>query len=632
MAYKESRRHFIKKSAVATAGLSLGISTLSVACRDKVLGGENTFKVIRNGRSLSFKLPVNLDVSQVEVRLFSKANEYIFEYDDVSPNAPKVQNEQTKDVWMAGFDEQADIRRNSGREQRFPTVDIAMNPDMEAIIEMNVKEQGIYDFNDTGENPVAAEIRIPYEKVEYWGNSLILDPKTNSIAHFYLSTKVEVADSKVSYQFDVLRDDWVGAVSIHQVDTGEFIASAEVTWDGTLPKVSTGSGVSRERMVAALSWATHYVLDCEDTKSDSATKGGEYLLYDLSAKTRLRPAWAWAWGPSAKMFLEAAALEGVDTEVTGLSQEALKQRAIEIGNITLDRLVTDPSSPAYGIVKTSATEASTVDALFLVGWGWMPLYRATGDQRYIDAGRKVAEKLNLLMDEHDDVWIPQAYEFHKKEWKTIMSFESSMGLPGLAALYFETGDDYFKKTTIRLADLLIRAFEKEDGMWGVFFYGDKKKSGPVNYWTKAFGYIADGLIEAHRVAPEQGYLKKVQVIADAIMETQAADGSFSVRFDRDPEFVGVGEKATTLWAGLYIRIYKLTGDKKYYDVGMKTLEWCMDNQYFGEDPAARGGIISRSWPSGINFRHWFDVVVTYSVSFFGNSLAEALSLDEWKKP
>ncbi len=64
---------------------------------------------------------------------------------------------------------------------------------------------------------------------------------------------------------------------------------------------------------------------------------------------------------------------------------------------------------------------------------------------------------------------------------------------------------------------------------------------------------------------------------------------------------------------------------------MKALEWCMDHQYFGEDSVARGGIVGRSWPSGITFRHWFDVIVTYTVSFFGNSLAEALSLDEWKE-
>jgi uncharacterized protein YyaL (SSP411 family) len=235
------------------------------------------------------------------------------------------------------------------------------------------------------------------------------------------------------------------------------------------------------------------------------------------------------------------------------------------------------------------------------------------------------------MDEHDDIWIPQAYEFEKKAWKEIMSFESSMGLSGLSALYIETGDTYYLDSTIRLADLLLRAFEKENGLWGVFFYGETKKSGPVNYWTKAFGYITDGLIEAHRVAPEKGYLEKAIRITEQVITTQASDGSFSVRFDRSSEFVGVGDKATALWACLLIRLYKINGEKKYYTSGMKALEWCMDHQYFGQDTVARGGIVGRSWPSGITFRHWFDVVCTYTVSFFGNALAEALSLNEYKK-
>jgi hypothetical protein len=56
----------------------------------------------------------------------------------------------------------------------------------------------------------------------------------------------------------------------------------------------------------------------------------------------------------------------------------------------------------------------------------------------------------------------------------------------------------------------------------------------------------------------------------------------------------------------------------------------MDHQYFGDDTAARGGIVGRSWPSGIIYRYWFDLITTYTMAFFGNALVEALSLDEWK--
>ncbi|MEO9510940.1 MAG: hypothetical protein ABJN84_12745 [Flavobacteriaceae bacterium] len=623
----ESRRSFIKKSATASAGLTFGISTLNAAGLISVFGTNYNIDYKRSGRKISFNLPLKDNVPAVEVRLYSNANKYIFEYDDVSQNAPKVKNEQTKDVWMPGYDEQAVIRRQSSSEKRFPVVDLVVAQNMEAVVDFNRVEQGKYNFNEHGFKLLSKEVRIPNNQVDHWGNTLILDPKTNSIKGFYLTSKVKVDASKVTFEFDTLRDDWEGLISVHQVDTKELIASTAVLWDVKLPEISTGTGVSRERMISSLSWATKHILDCENTNPDSEAFGGEYLLYDLSAKTRLRSFWSWAWGPSAKMMLEASKIKGVDT---GITNRQLKQRAIDLMGVTLKKQVLDPSSPAYGVVQTSLHEASTVDTLFLVGWGWMPLYRETGDSSYIDAGKKVVDAANRLMDQYVDM-IPQAYLFERKTWKKIMSFESSMGLPGLAGLYLATGNEYYKRTTIRLANLLIKAFEKENGLWGVFFYEETRTSSEVNYWTKAFGYIADGLIEAHKVAPDQGYLKKVVRIAEQVMDSQALDGSFAVRFDRSAEFVGIGDKATALWAGLFIRIYKLNGDKIYYNAGMKALEWCMDHQYFGQDSIARGAIVGRSWPSGITFRHWFDVVVTYTVSFFGNSLIEALSLDEFQK-
>lgn len=628
MTQNNSRRSFIKKSAAATAGLSFGISSLNAARLGELIRDNAHINWNRKGRKVSFKLSVWDTISEVEVRLFSNANNYIFEYDDESPFAPKVENEQTKAVWMADFDAAALERKKSSREQRFPVVDLMLKPDMEAVIEMDLKEQGIYDFNEHGSNAISDEIRIPHDQLDHWGNSMILDPKSNSIKRFYVASNVRVDNSKICFEFETLRDDWTGLISVYIADTKELLASSDVSWELNFPEVSRGSGVSRHRMIESLSWATKYLLDCENKNPNSKAFGGEYLLYDLSARTRLRPFWSWAWGPSAKMMLEASAIKGLDA---GVSSKQLKQRAIDLMQLTLDLQVLDPSSPAYGIIQTSAHEASTVDSLFLVGWGWMPLYKETKHSKYIEAGSLLADAANRLMDKHKDVWIPQAYVFEGNTWKDIMSFESSMGLPGLAGLYLATGDEYYKKTCVRLADLLLRAFENEEGLWGVFFYKKTMKASEVNYWTKAFGYIVDGLIEAHRTAPEQAYLNKALLITEKVLETQSGDGSLSVRFDRSPEFVGVGDKATALWAGLFLRLYKITGDRRFFTAGMKAIEWCMDHQYFGDDAVARGGIVGRSWPSGINFRHWFDVVVTYTVSFFGNAVLEALSLDEWKE-
>jgi len=626
MAKRKSRRRFLAQTAAAAPGATLASSLLSTACGGSS-DGTRDLQVERVGRSISIRLSLPAGASRVEVRILSRANDYIFEYDDVSPYAPKVDNEQTREVWTPDYEAAAEARRNSSREQRFPVVDVVLQRGMETVVEMDLNEPGEYRLNGREANPVDREIRIPDGQVEHWGNRLVIDPKSNTIQSFYLASRVDVVDSNVDFTFETLRDDWVGEVSVHDVESKEQVAGAPVSLEFEAPRISTGSGVTRSRMVDSLSWATRFLLECRNTNPDSDTYGGEFLLYDLAAKTRLRSEWCWAWGPSAKMLLGASSTEGVDA---GISSEQLFGRAVDLGHATLRKQILDPAHPAYGVLRTSRSVASTVDTLFLVGWGWIPLYKATGEPMYLEAAEKVAKTAERLMDEHSDVMIPQSFHLERKTWANMMSFESSMGLPGLSALYLMTGNEYYRELTIRLADLLVRAFEKEDGLWGVFFSGETHQSSPVNYWSKALGYCVDGLIEAHRAAPDRGYLDKAIRITEHALKNQAPDGSWSVRWDRSAEFVGVGDKATALWAGLLFRLYKLTDDRRYLAAGAKALEWCMDHQYFGDDAVARGAIVGRSWPSGITFRHWFDVVVTYTASFFGVSLLEALSLDEWE--
>ncbi|MHC4435024.1 MAG: prenyltransferase/squalene oxidase repeat-containing protein, partial [Planctomycetota bacterium] len=208
-----------------------------------------------------------------------------------------------------------------------------------------------------------------------------------------------------------------------------------------------------------------------------------------------------------------------------------------------------------------------------------------------------------------------------------MFFETSMGLKGLAELSMETGDARHREIMIRFVDHLLDAFQREDGLWQAMLYGETGVVSSCNFFTKSFGYSAEGLLAVHKAAPDRGYLERAERIAEHILQAQAPDGSWSVRWDRPAEEVGVTDKGTALWALLFFRFYKTTKNKKYLKAATKALEWCMDNQYFGDDTVARGGIVGRSWPSGIIYRYWFDMITTYTMAFFGNALVEALSLE-----
>ena len=174
-----------------------------------------------------------------------------------------------------------------------------------------------------------------------------------------------------------------------------------------------------------------------------------------------------------------------------LSSEELAAEAHDIGLATLRQGIRDSSHPAFGLIRCTNEPGTTrdhgfdnratpADTLHLVGWGWLPLYKATGDRRFLEAAEKVADVVERLLDEYGDRMIPQAFNLKKMRWDDNMFFETSMGMQGLARLYMETGKKRHRDIMFRFVNMLLSAFEREDGLWGATLYGKTGHVSPCN--------------------------------------------------------------------------------------------------------------------------------------------------------
>ena len=78
--------------------------------------------------------------------------------------------------------------------------------------------------------------------------------------------------------------------------------------------------------------------------------------------------------------------------------------------------------------------------------------------------------------------------------------------------------------------------------------------------------------------------------------------------------MGIGEEGTARWSLLLYVTHTAAHDKQYLAPARRALGWCLDNQYAGPDPQARGSLPGSN-PS-----------CAYASGFFGLTVLEELKL------
>lgn len=546
----------------------------------------------------------------------------------------------------------------------FPVLDVRLNDADQGRLVFEGDGIGTASFSVNGhfnnvEAPTEAIVRIPSDRLEHWENAVFVEGAECRLVGFAVERDVF---PDVPMEIELLSTYWSGQIEALD-EGGGVIAEAEIELDPP-QRVgqSPGKLLDRQRLDQALEATIGYVLRSVNDRSTSPTGGGMFLFYDHDARTFRTSHWNWTWGPAIRLLLDSRQHAAIASRF-GASR--IESAALGMGRASLRFQINDPAHPAEGFVMVRWSPGlkneratgylspsspnfpvdgwapshagehfvrgfeayvSPADALFLAGWGWLPLNKAFNDDSFRSATERMVAATRRLLDRYEI--IPQDMPLAVGEWTDYTREEAGFGMVGLAEYARLTGAEDDVEIARRYIDQILDKLERPDGLWNRHWWRSEQRKTGCEYKSRSLGWATMGLISAHEMAPDQGYLERAQRLAAHFTELQHEPGYWGLVINKPIGETEISIKGTSLWASLYYRLYELTADADYLAVARKALSYLVDHQYLGSDPDGHGGLVSCSAFSGVDYRRWFRLSCGYSSSFFGLALLSELRIQE----
>ncbi|MCH6259143.1 hypothetical protein MLD52_21480 [Puniceicoccaceae bacterium K14] len=629
--------------ALKTLGLSLFIFPILCDAKDlQAITIEQSLDPI----SVSVELPE--EYSRIRWEIESDRNQTIAKFSERSVHAPDSYKyppySDDHEIW-------------------FPTIDIELDPSYTSVsLFENVSNGDTVCLNGNfWDDCSALETDVRYDHhLEEWENQLFVSSSTAELKSFHIekSSTPKKNDRHATLRFTSLAKEWNGVVSAWgQTENGDWVKIAakhiktKAVESDERGEAITTELLDRETVVQNLHTTLNFLLNSQNTNPLSPSYGSLNLFYDLDSKTYRRSDWFWSLGPALNFLTDVTNFEEIADTV---SYKKINTSARLVAEASLRQQVTDPSHPAYGLVmcrydpRTDSPHGaegyySPADSYFLAGWGWMPYYLASGDQRFLDASVLMTEGISKILT-YDEV-VEQDYLMKEGRWKNWTMDESGFGMKGAEQVFKVTQDKDHQAIGRAYIESLLAVLEREDGLWDRTWHRNSPERAdngwPVDtplgtpklikmrYNTRGLGWAMIGLLSSHGLMPEDDvYLNKAIRLAQHLVDAQAAEGHWEFQFSGNNPYAEVSAKGTALWSLLFYQLYEYTKNPEHLDTARKALVWCINNRYLGSDPEAYGGIDETNRESGVVYRRWNRLVCGYTMSWFGLALIEELKFSQ----
>jgi hypothetical protein len=219
-----------------------------------------------------------------------------------------------------------------------------------------------------------------------------------------------------------------------------------------------------------------------------------------------------------------------------------------------------------------------------VMFGWLAAFRASQDQRYLQAAGRAGDWLASIQDASGS-WKKHQHLGVEKVIDTRVAW-------ALLELHRHTQNEAHRLAAIRNLDWAMQQ-QDPDGWFNrcAFTYEEDP-------FTHTLAYTAEGLFECGKILGEQKYGQAASLAADALLALQRPDGRLASTFAKGWKPTSRSSCLTgdCQMGILWLQLCEMTGEPKYAEAAQKAIAFVARTQALGGSSPNTRGAIAGSYP------------------------------------
>lgn len=248
------------------------------------------------------------------------------------------------------------------------------------------------------------------------------------------------------------------------------------------------------------------------------------------------------------------------------------------------------------------------DSAYVARSAMLPVYRATGDEKYLDSAVRCADW--TMKTAFADGLVRFAYDIDQNRWLENSIVDVGFTADLFAELYRTTQDEKYKTFLAKFIKTYVETFYDRSAKFFSSSIGpDRSRRG--GYFSRGQGWAMEGLSAAYDVLREQWIFDLMEELTSSVVGAQLKNGGWRGNFQKGRSLMGEDCKGIPVLAkNLLVWAHYSKNKERLIAAAKKAYEWCVKHT----DPET-GTIVSFTSNGAIEYSPNTSVGILYANAY-----------------